>query len=155
MKPRIPARKVRMLMQPMVITITLVVGLPVMASQSVWRCGPDGRVFSDRPCAGGSAFVIDDRRSADDLKAAREQADRGRKLAKALAAERIQRSKLSSGAGPSSLGPTQTDLDAQQREREVSRLKGQRMSQPLPQRYLGSAAGTSAAVVHASRRARD
>jgi len=40
--------------------------------QTVYRCGPDGRVYSQTPCADGKALSVDDPRSASQQKAARE-----------------------------------------------------------------------------------
>jgi len=115
---------------------------PVLAAQQVWRCGPDGRAFSDRPCSDGSAYSVDDRRDDDEVQAARVLAQREQKLAQALAAERVERSKVPPGGGLSSIGPLQAELDASRRERELSRMKGQRPVQKKLPRRSQSAAGT-------------
>ena len=115
---------------------------PVLAAQQVWRCGPDGRVFSDRPCSEGSAYNVDDRRDDDEVQAARVLAQREQKLAQTLAAERAERSKVPPGGGLSSIGPLQAELDASRRERELSRLKGQRQWQKKLPRRSQSVAGT-------------
>jgi hypothetical protein len=59
--------------------------------QTVYRCGPDGRIYSQTPCADGKALTVDDPRSADQQKAAREVSARDAEQARQLAAERRQR----------------------------------------------------------------
>ncbi len=59
--------------------------------QTVYRCGPDGRVYSQTPCADGKALSADDPRSASQQKAAREVAERDAEQARKLADERRQR----------------------------------------------------------------
>ena len=99
------------------------------AAQQVWRCGPDGRVFSDRPCADGRAIGSGDRRSAEEVDAARQIADREQKLADTLASERVQRARVAPGAGLIAIGPLEEELQAERRERE---LKRQRASKRQP-----------------------
>jgi hypothetical protein len=59
--------------------------------QTVWRCGPDGRVFSDTPCAEGRLVATVDPRPAADVHAARDMARREQRLADRLREERLQR----------------------------------------------------------------
>jgi hypothetical protein len=59
--------------------------------QTVYRCGPDGRTYSQTPCADGKALSVDDPRSASQNKAAREVAERDAEQARKLADERRQR----------------------------------------------------------------
>ena len=76
------------------LAVTLV-ALPTLAlaapPQTIYRCGPDGRVYSQAPCADGKALSIDDSRSAAQQKAARDATARDAEQAKQLAAERRQR----------------------------------------------------------------
>ena len=58
--------------------------------QTVYRCGPDGRVYSQTPCADGKALSTDDPRSASQQKAGREVAERDAEQARRLADERRQ-----------------------------------------------------------------
>lgn len=67
--------------------------------QTVYRCGPDGRVYSQTPCADGKPVTIDDPRSASQQQAAREAAERDARLAKQLAEERRQREAAAAGQG--------------------------------------------------------
>ena len=59
--------------------------------QTVYRCGPDGRVYSQTPCADGQVLSVDDPRSASQQKAARDVAGRDAEQARKLAEERRQR----------------------------------------------------------------
>jgi hypothetical protein len=59
--------------------------------QTVYRCGPEGRIYSQTPCADGKALTVDDPRSAEQQKAAREVSARDAEQARQLAAERRQR----------------------------------------------------------------
>jgi len=75
--------------------------LPLLAQaappQTVYRCGPDGRVYSQAPCADGKALTVDDPRSASQQKAAREVSARDAEQAKKLADERRQREAAAKG----------------------------------------------------------
>jgi hypothetical protein len=59
--------------------------------QTVYRCGPDGRVYSQTPCADGRAVTTEDSRSASQQKAAGEVAARDAQQAQKLGDERRQR----------------------------------------------------------------
>jgi hypothetical protein len=59
--------------------------------QTVYRCGPDGRIYSQTPCADGKALSVDDPRSASQQKAARDVAGRDAEQARKLSEERRQR----------------------------------------------------------------
>jgi hypothetical protein len=59
--------------------------------QTVYRCGPDGRVYSQTPCMDGRPVTIEDPRSATQEKAARDVAARDAQQAQQLADERKQR----------------------------------------------------------------
>jgi hypothetical protein len=65
--------------------------------QTVYRCGPDGRIYSQTPCADGKALSADDPRSASQQKAAREVAERDAEQARKLADERRQREAAAKG----------------------------------------------------------
>ena len=75
--------------------------LPLLAQaappQTVYRCGPDGRVYSQTPCADGKPVTVDDPRSGEQQKAAREVASRDADHARKLADERHQREAAAKG----------------------------------------------------------
>lgn len=58
------------------------------AQDRVYRCGADGRSYSDEPCAGGRSIVVDDARSPQQVAQARDAAQREARMAEALARER-------------------------------------------------------------------
>ncbi|CAD5372178.1 Eukaryotic translation initiation factor 4B [Rubrivivax sp. A210] len=64
-------------------------------AQTVWRCGAEGRSYSDTPCPGGQALALaDDSRSPEQMAAAREVAAREKRLAERMVAEREHRERL-------------------------------------------------------------
>ena len=77
--------------------------LPLLAQaappQTVYRCGADGRVYSQAPCADGKALSVEDPRSASQQKAAREVSERNAEQARKLAGERRQREQRGHGNG--------------------------------------------------------
>ena len=64
---------------------------PAAPPQTVYRCGPDGRVYSQTPCADGKALSVDDPRSARQQKAAQDVATQDAARAQRLREERQQR----------------------------------------------------------------
>ena len=73
--------------------------------QTVYRCGPDGRVYSQTPCADGKALTVDDPRSAEQQKAARDVSARDAEQARQLAAERRQREEAARKQGAAGIKP--------------------------------------------------
>ena len=67
------------------------------AQTQVYRCGPDGREYSQQPCAGGSAFDAADPRDAVQRAQARHAAELDR-----TRADRLERERLAREAQPSS-----------------------------------------------------
>jgi hypothetical protein len=65
--------------------------------QTVYRCGADGRSYSQTPCADVRPVNADDSRSASQQEAAREGADRDSQQAQKLAEERRQREAVAKG----------------------------------------------------------
>jgi hypothetical protein len=83
--------------------VLLAVGAGLVSAQStVYRCGPDGRTFSERPCADGAArtLTVDDSRTAAEQKAAQQVAHREAQTADRLAStnRRYERSLRPAGA---------------------------------------------------------
>lgn len=74
---------------------------------SAWRCGAEGRVYSDTPCAGGREIELPAPRPAADVRAAERLAQREAALAERLKREREARdaAALAANARPVSLGP--------------------------------------------------
>ena len=114
-------------------------------AQQLWRCGPDGRAYSDTPCADGRVMASVDPRPAADVHAAREMAQREQRLADRLREERVRREATSPGAGLTGIGPVK------------ERLKPQAMPAPHKRHRVQKHSaddGTWPAVVPASRQRR-
>jgi hypothetical protein len=59
-----------------------------VGTTTVWRCGPEGRVYSDTACADGRAVDVSDPRTAEQVAAAREVLSADLRRAEALRRER-------------------------------------------------------------------
>ena len=64
---------------------------PAALSQTVYRCGPEGRSYSQTPCADGKPVTVEDTRSATQQQAAREVAAGDAARSQKLSDERRQR----------------------------------------------------------------
>ena len=62
-----------------------------LQAQTVYRCGPDGRVYSQSPCPQGRAVDVSDERSAEQRAAAQAQARDDQMRGDALERERLDR----------------------------------------------------------------
>lgn len=83
-------------MKPL-LAVLLMLSAAAAQAQAVWRCGAEGRSYSDRPCADGRALEmaeLADTRTPAELQAAREVAARDRRLAETLRHERIERERI-------------------------------------------------------------
>jgi hypothetical protein len=84
--------------------LTLLAALPCWVQAqaegpAVWRCGIDGRSFSDQPCAGGRLVDVPAPRSAAEVATAQAQAEQEKRLAERLVRERQQRDNVAPGTG--------------------------------------------------------
>ncbi|MEO5771273.1 MAG: hypothetical protein ABIQ29_04320 [Burkholderiaceae bacterium] len=70
------------------------------ASQQVYRCGPEGRVYSQTPCKDGYPVATDDARSAEQRKAALETVKTDAVLAERMTREREARERAAAQKGP-------------------------------------------------------
>ena len=68
--------------------LLLATGAADAASPKVFRCGPDGRTYSQTPCKDGYEVDAADARSVEQRKAAEEAVKREEKLADKMARER-------------------------------------------------------------------
>ncbi len=77
----------------LIVCMTMLLGSAAFAApeSGVWRCGADGRSYSDSPCPGGRPVVTDDSRNAEQRNEAREAVARDRTVARQLAQERRER----------------------------------------------------------------
>ncbi|MDP1647785.1 MAG: hypothetical protein Q8M01_06245 [Rubrivivax sp.] len=142
------------------VTLTLLLAAAGAASQAqaqaqgVWRCGADGRSFSDRPCADGQPLQmaeLADTRTAGEVQSAREVAARERRLAEGLRQERLQRERL---ALPPNRKPTTAHSPgASHRVRDLSSKRGP--NKPQVRRPEPADDGIWRAIAPSSRRAQD
>ena len=87
--------------------LALLTLLPVLAAaQTVYRCGADGREYSQTPCKEGRAVEAADPRSAAEQRAARDIAARDAKLADKLARENRAREAEAARAKAAGIQPT-------------------------------------------------
>ena len=74
----------------------------VLHAQTVWRCGPDGRTFTDAPCPQGQLLEVAASRPAADLHSAQQLAQREKAWGQQLQRERQQR-ETQATAGPAGI----------------------------------------------------
>lgn len=74
------------------------------ASQKVFRCGPEGKTYSQTPCKDGYEVNTDDTRSAEQRKAAEENVKREAKMAEKMAREREAKEAAASKQLPTIIG---------------------------------------------------
>ena len=72
--------------------------------QKVYRCGPDGRVYSQAPCKDGHEVDTADQRSPEQRKAAEDAVRREEKLADKMARERQAREAAAAKQGATIIG---------------------------------------------------
>ncbi len=76
------------------IATVFILALPLLASAqtaTVWRCGADGRSYSDTPCPAGKQLALAAERPAADVQDAQARARLERQQADSLLNERLQR----------------------------------------------------------------
>jgi predicted dienelactone hydrolase len=78
-------------MKTYVAMTVLLLAATASQAQGVWRCGPDGRSFSDTPCKDGRELSLPQARPAADLDNAHEVAQREKAFAAQLVRERQER----------------------------------------------------------------
>jgi hypothetical protein len=85
-------------------TLLMLLAAPMFAfaqadTQTVWRCGADGRSYSAVPCAEGRALSVGGARPTHEVQAAQLAAEREKQLAERLQSERAQRDAVAPGTG--------------------------------------------------------
>ena len=89
----------------------LALALPLWCSaQTVWRCGPDARVYSDTPCSEGRRVDVPQARPASDVHAAQQQARLDIRQAELQRRERLAQEAMLRGNGMAALGPRATEI---------------------------------------------
>jgi hypothetical protein len=100
--------------------LACVVTTSAQAQDRVYRCGADGRSYSQEPCAAGRGVDVADARSAEQAAQARQVAQRDARLADQLQRERLQLERNAARQGASIIA-----VSAPQRHDDVAcRKKG-------------------------------
>ncbi len=138
-------------MKLIVTTLLMFVSFSTLAqapatTPTAWRCGADGRSYSDQPCAQGRAVAVADTRTPHDVAQAQSVVARERALAKALLAERHERERevAARGSGLIAIKPVAapaTPRGVKEAAKKPKKSKTQRLE----------ALGTSASTARASR----
>lgn len=71
-----------------------------LAQTPVYRCGPDGRSYSQEPCPGGQAIDVADNRSAQQATQSRQAVQRDAREARELERARLQAERQAARQGP-------------------------------------------------------
>jgi hypothetical protein len=82
----------------------IAIGQSAAAQDRVYRCGAEGRSYSQQPCAGGTAVEVGDTRSTVEVARAQRVAEVDARLADALARQRQQSESAASRQGPVLIG---------------------------------------------------
>jgi len=89
------------------------------AAQKVFRCGPDGRIYSQTPCKDGYEAIADDKRSPEQRKAAEDAVKREEKQAKeAVAAQGAASTAKPAAAKPAASAAPSASASASNRKPE-------------------------------------
>jgi hypothetical protein len=87
------------------LSLTMCSAAPALAASKVYRCGPDGREFSQIPCKEGRPVDTADERSATQQRDAQAVAASQTQLARRLEAERKAREAAAAGQGLAGIKP--------------------------------------------------
>ena len=130
------------------VAATVAILMPDGHAQGVWRCGPEGRSYSDKPCPEGQPLQVADARSQSDVRAAQEAATREQRLAHSLSQDRRRREAEAPHTGAAGIGMPARPVF----KPPVPVTQPKKRRQPRP--HLAGA-DTSQAVAAASRPTRD
>jgi hypothetical protein len=86
------------------LVLALLCGGGAAAQTQVYRCGADGRHYSQQPCDGGRAVEVADPRSAQQAAQAREAVQRDVREAHELERARLQAERAAARQGPAVIG---------------------------------------------------
>lgn len=114
--------------------LALPVGAAEKRSTTVFRCGPDGRQLSDRPCPaepGASQTLSYTQPSPAETAAARRQAASDARTAKALQKER-ERFEALPRAAAAGIGPSSQAASAPQDQKAAAKSKARKATGPAP-----------------------
>ena len=107
------------------------------ASPKVFRCGPDGRTYSQTPCKDGYVVDAADPRSVEQRKAAEDAVKREEKMADKMARERRAAEAAAAKQGPAIIGnpaaakPAALPASAPARKHRMKKPKAPPQVKPL------------------------
>jgi Domain of unknown function (DUF4124) len=130
-------------------------GLPQPSTaQTVYRCGADGKVYSDAPCPGGKTVNVADPRTGAQVQAAQTQVQQQQALGQRMQADREHNERLAAAANAraSNLGPVAAKPKPE--KAAASKQKAKRHPHHL-KRQDSEDSQTWRAVVPASRQKKD
>ncbi len=154
-------------MKPLlVLMLLLAAGLHTAAhatSQTVWRCGPEGRSYESQPCKDGRAIELPGARPEAEVLAAQRVAAAEQGLARQLRNERLARERELHSRGPGLAGfgraapatdikPRQDRQAAKSRTTQPSTPGATPGATPVRQARSPEAGGTSPRAARASQR---
>jgi hypothetical protein len=90
------------------LAVLLAVGAAAASAQAVYRCGPEGREYSQVPCKDGRAVDVADPRSKTQQREAQQVAEDERRRTRQLEAERHQREAAAKPPVATGIKPLQT-----------------------------------------------
>jgi hypothetical protein len=113
-------------------TLLLLFSLAPACAQTVYRCGPDGREYSQAPCPAGREVDVSDARSADQRQAAAAVTQGQHRLADQLAAERRARERSAPAHGPAGIrrGGPGDDVESILSRHSSSKVKKKKAARP-------------------------
>jgi hypothetical protein len=80
------------------------------AQDRVYRCGADGRSYSQEPCAGDRMVAVDDARSAEQAAQSRQASERDAQLADALQRRRAEAERAAARRGAAGIGTQRREV---------------------------------------------
>jgi hypothetical protein len=128
---------------------TFAVALPAGATQTVYRCGPAGNLYSQQPCPDGRPVDVDDSRTPEQVAQARAAVREQQQLGQALARERRAEEAARRPAGASGIRvnagwpePVRSAHPAQASPRRGKGAKKPPASAPPPDSFMAVAPST-------------
>lgn len=85
--------------------VALLLAAAAAAEDRVYRCGPEGRQYSQAPCSSGTAVDVADPRTAEQQRDAKAASARDARMAQNLVQERRARESSAANPGAAYVGP--------------------------------------------------
>lgn len=123
-------------MHPRLLTALFLFAAGVAQAAPIYRCGPDGREYSQVPCAGGTVLEASDPRSAAQRAEAKRVAEQERKMAAEMERQRRADEKALKPAVAIGIGPTPTAAAASAPRSATGRKKPSRAKDDKPEDFV-------------------